>query len=150
VNQVININITEALSQFISKLPKMRQEAFNRYLIGNTYKEIAYDLNINYETVKTHIRLTKLSLKSQYPEEYNLFIQTEKRDKNRICLICGKHFIALINSRKYCSTKCSNQINKAKNRKIIYCKMLGCRSRQHAKQLCKKHYKKYLKGELNA
>lgn len=69
----------EQIEFILSHLPPATRVSFNLYAIdGFSYKEIAKELNIGYETVKWHIKEARKRLKSLLKED-TLEIEKERR-----------------------------------------------------------------------
>jgi len=109
-NSLVNFIPSETLKTFIETLPDKRKETVKQFLTGIAYKEIAFNLNVKYNTVKTHVRLFKLSLKKHYPNEYKLLINVLEVPKIKCCRKCG-NIIPNYNM-KFCNKTCANRYNR--------------------------------------
>ncbi len=56
-NQLVNLENDQKLKQLTKKIPKRRKQVFECFLDGMKNNEIAENLNISINTVKTHKRL---------------------------------------------------------------------------------------------
>lgn len=72
---------------------------------GLTIKETAFELNMGYQSVRTHMRLLGMrKTKAQIAKEY--------LDKNTIaCKNCAVVFVRKESDRIFCSRDCSNSFN---------------------------------------
>ncbi|MEG0796136.1 MAG: sigma-70 family RNA polymerase sigma factor, partial [Odoribacter sp.] len=68
------------LKEKVEKLPAKQREVLDKYFIeGKTYKEIADELDISLNTVKTHLRRALKFLRDELQEEMILLLLLKKQ-----------------------------------------------------------------------
>lgn len=108
-------------------------------LVIDNLKEIAYFLNISYETVKAHRRNLGFAVS----------LTTRRKRREGVCEACGVSFYKEKLTRKFCSHKCSNSHTGAKNHKAtlaLGCRVQGCCRPSVYTNACEAHYRSSLRA----